>query len=123
MSAGCGSPPAAVAREHIGPASGAEANRANVVSDDPDDPAIWIHPTDPSKSLILGTDKVESNGVSMSSASTARIRQSITPLDRPNNVDVEYGMSPRRPATDIAVMTERNRHGCVCSPFRADGGR
>lgn len=24
---------------------------------DTDDPAIWIHPTDPSKSMVLGTDK------------------------------------------------------------------
>jgi 3-phytase len=24
---------------------------------DADDPAIWIHPTDPAQSLILGTDK------------------------------------------------------------------
>ena len=25
--------------------------------DDPDDPAIWVHPTDPSRSLIIGTMK------------------------------------------------------------------
>jgi myo-inositol-hexaphosphate 3-phosphohydrolase len=25
---------------------------------DPDDPAIWVHPTDPSHSLIMGTMKV-----------------------------------------------------------------
>ncbi|MGH7599381.1 MAG: phytase, partial [bacterium] len=24
---------------------------------DADDPAIWVHPADPSKSLIVGTDK------------------------------------------------------------------
>ena len=27
------------------------------VKQDPDDPAIWVHPTDPTKSLVLGTDK------------------------------------------------------------------
>ena len=26
---------------------------------DSDDPAIWLYPTDPSKSLIIGTDKDE----------------------------------------------------------------
>ena len=25
------------------------------VTDDPDDPAIWVHPTDPAMSLVLGT--------------------------------------------------------------------
>ena len=27
------------------------------VKHDTDDPAIWIHPTDPSKSLVIGTDR------------------------------------------------------------------
>ena len=29
------------------------------VKHDADDPAIWIHPTDPTRSLIIGTDKKE----------------------------------------------------------------
>src|SRR5918993_5841466 len=30
------------------------------LSNDPDDPAIWVHPTDPSRSLIIATMKVAS---------------------------------------------------------------
>ena len=29
------------------------------MTDDPDDPAIWVHPTDPARSLIIGTNKVK----------------------------------------------------------------
>ena len=29
----------------------------DTVSYDTDDPAIWMHPSDPSKSLVIGTDK------------------------------------------------------------------
>ena len=29
------------------------------VTDDPDDPAIWVHPSDPARSLIVGTNKVK----------------------------------------------------------------
>jgi len=28
------------------------------VSDDPDDPAIWVNPRDPAQSLIIATNKV-----------------------------------------------------------------
>ena len=30
---------------------------------DTDDPAIWLHPTDPAQSLIIGTDKDENGGL------------------------------------------------------------
>ena len=33
--------------------------RTDPMSDDPDDPAIWVHPTDPARSLIIGTNKVK----------------------------------------------------------------
>ena len=66
---------------------GADGDRRN----DPDDPAIWIHPADPSKSLMLGTDKMESTGGLYVFGLDGALRQSIAPLDRPNNVDVEYG--------------------------------
>ena len=31
--------------------------RTDPVSDDPDDPAIWVHPTDPALSLVIGTNR------------------------------------------------------------------
>jgi 3-phytase len=79
---------------------------------DSDDPAIWINPSDLSKSLILGTDKGGETGEGAlyvfrldGSVDSAR---TVWNLQRPNNVDVAYGFSFRGGKIDIAVCTERN---------------
>lgn len=76
---------------------------------DADDPAIWIHPTDPARSLVIGTDKVEGRGGLYVFGLDGRTRQVVAPLDRPNNVDVEYGLVLRGKPTDIVVTTERKQ--------------
>ncbi|HXK61407.1 MAG TPA: phytase [Acidobacteriota bacterium] len=81
------------------------------VPDDPDDPAIYVHPSDPARSLILGTNKVRApGGALVVYGLDGRIRQTIDNLDRPNNVDVEYGLMLGGQPTDIAVVTERLKH-------------
>lgn len=95
------------------------------VAHDPDDPAIWVHPTDPSKSLILGTDKVAGEGGLYVFGLDGKPRQHIAPLDRPNNVDVEYGFAldeARTKTIDIAVVTERKQHRLRIFGIPADGG-
>ena len=78
------------------------------LSNDPDDPAIWVHPTDPSRSIIIGTMKVASPaGAIVVFGLDGQIRQVISGIDRPNNVDVEYGFRLGERAIDIAVATER----------------
>lgn len=84
--------------------------RTAQVPHDPDDPAIWVHPSDASKSLVLGTDKIETRGGLYVFAMDGTLRQAITPLDRPNNVDVEYGFGRNARAIDIAALTERQQH-------------
>jgi 3-phytase len=74
-----------------------------------DDPAIWRHPTDPQQSLILGTDKIEGVGGLYVFGLDGRLRQSVAPLDRPNNVDVEYAVRLAGRLVDIAVVTERKQ--------------
>ncbi len=86
----------------------APAGRTASVADDPDDPAIWVHPTDPARSLIIGTNKVEApKGALVVFGLDGAARQTVDGLDRPNNVDVEYGLSVGGAATDIAVAAER----------------
>jgi 3-phytase len=76
--------------------------------DDPDDPAIWIHPTDPARSVILGTMKVAAPaGAIVVHGLDGQVRQTIAGIDRPNNVDVEYGFRLGGEIVDIAVATER----------------
>lgn len=77
------------------------------VGSDADDPAIWIHPTDPAKSLILGTDKEYQVGGLFVFDLDGKIVQRISPIDRPNNVDVEVGFELGGKQVDLAVLTER----------------
>jgi len=75
---------------------------------DSDDPAIWVHPTDPSKSLIIGTDKDENGALYVFDLEGRIIEDKVVRnLKRPNNVDVEYGLILNGTPVDIAVTTER----------------
>jgi 3-phytase len=78
------------------------------VAHDPDDPAIWIHPNDPSRSLLLGTVKVAApDGALAVFGLDGTLKQTMTGPDRPNNVDVEYGLDLGGTPADVAVLTER----------------
>ncbi|MBI3695290.1 MAG: phytase, partial [Acidobacteria bacterium] len=78
------------------------------VSDDADDPAIWVNPADPARSLIVGTNKVPApRGALVVWGLDGKIRQTVAGIDQPNNVDVEYGIFLRSGPVDIAVVTER----------------
>ncbi|MDN5200350.1 phytase [Fulvivirgaceae bacterium BMA10] len=79
---------------------------------DTDDPAIWINSKDPSKSLIIGTDKGEENGGLYVYDLKGKIQKdkTVLGLKRPNNVDVEYGLILGGDTIDIAVATERGRN-------------
>jgi 3-phytase len=78
------------------------------VADDPDDPAIWVNPADPARSLIFGTNKVKApTGALVVFGLDGAIRQVVAGLERPNNVDVEYGLVVQGQKVDIVVVTER----------------
>lgn len=79
------------------------------VAHDSDDPAVWINPQDPAKSLIIGTDKDADGGLYVFNLQ-GKIQQKVSGLQRPNNVDIEYGLMLNGKATDIAVTTERMTH-------------
>lgn len=76
---------------------------------DSDDPAIWVNPSDPSKSLVVGTDKSE-NGALYVYDLQGKIVRIVKDLKRPNNVDIAYGLSLNGKLTDIAITTERITH-------------
>jgi 3-phytase len=78
---------------------------------DTDDPAIWYNRADPTQSLILGTDKGETTGGIFVFHLDGKLDKalSLTNLNRPNNIDVEYGFSFNGKDIDIAVFTERGR--------------
>ncbi|MBC7933809.1 MAG: phytase [Rhizobacter sp.] len=75
---------------------------------DTDDAAIWINPADASQSLVIGTDKNQDGGLYVFNlAGKVDTARSVTGLQRPNNVDVEYGLLLGGKRIDIVVATER----------------
>lgn len=73
---------------------------------DTDDAAIWIHPSDRARSLVIGTDK-DTDGALYVHDLDGKIVNRVGGLKRPNNVDVAYGLPLGGNPVDIAVTTER----------------
>lgn len=102
-------PPASAEPAEPPPMALQPAVRTEPLDADADDPAFWLHPTDPAKSLIIGTNKVEADkgkGLAVFDMQ-GKLLQEIGDLDRPNNVDVEYGLRLAGETIDIAVCAER----------------
>ncbi len=76
------------------------------VPHDADDPAIWIDPRDPARSLVLGTDK-DSDGAVHAFDLQGRIVARSSRLRRPNNVDVLTGLRIGGMELDVALVSER----------------
>jgi len=78
------------------------------VPDDSDDAAFWIHPTDPTKSLLLTSKKL--GGATIFDLAL-NVVQPIHPESagalRLNNVDVLYGFPLNGSAVDLAVFSDR----------------
>lgn len=75
------------------------------VTQDSDDPAIWLHPTDRSQSIVLGTDK---GGYLFAFNLQGKKVDSVRTAARANNVDVEYGFLLGSQSIDIAAVTDRD---------------
>lgn len=83
----------------------------DTVPHDSDDPAIWINRLDPSKSIIIGTDKDQDGGLYVFDLAGKMIDSlTVTGLQRPNNVDLAYDLAVGDTLVDIAVTTERAAH-------------
>ncbi|MGH7463252.1 MAG: phytase, partial [Longimicrobiales bacterium] len=80
------------------------------VPNDPDDPAIWIHPTNPVLSVVICTNKVAAPaGALVVFDLQGKILQTISGLDRPNNVDLRQGVRLGDRTLDLVAATERNK--------------
>ncbi len=78
------------------------------VRHDTDDPAIWLNPTDPAGSLIVGTDKDTDGALYVFDLHGHEVPgKTVRGLKRPNNVDVAYGLKLGGRPTDFVLVTER----------------
>lgn len=76
---------------------------------DSDDPAIWVNPANPAQSLVIGTDK-SAEGALYVFDLQGKIKKIVPHLQRPNNVDIGYGLLINGKRIDYAVTTERITH-------------
>ncbi|MEU8232221.1 phytase [Actinoplanes sp. NPDC048967] len=75
---------------------------------DADDPAIWVHPGDRARSLVIGTAK--NGGLRVYDLAGREVQAIATPAGgRFNNVDVVTGFRLGGRRTDLAVVTDRGR--------------
>ena len=77
-----------------------------VVPNDTDDPAIWVHPSDPRKSRVLGTDK---QGGLLAYDLAGKQLQDLR-VGRMNNVDVRAGFDLNGQLVDLAVASNRDQN-------------
>jgi 3-phytase len=104
LATSCGNKLAPVRKDAIKPTIVTQA-----LPHDTDDPAIWIHPTNATKSIVIGTDKDTDGGLYAFDLNGKIIGKSEV-LKRPNNVDIAYGLVINGKKMDIAVTTERENN-------------
>ena len=83
-----------------------------VLAGDSDDPAIYVHPDDPSQSMVLATLK---DGGLVVFDLAGQVLSSVSPADygvefgeiRYNNVDIVYGFALGGAQVDLAVTSDR----------------
>ncbi|MFH1851273.1 MAG: phytase [Candidatus Neomarinimicrobiota bacterium] len=83
-----------------------------------DDPCIWIHPTDPSLSTIIGTHKKEGAGLLVYDLAGNEI-QRVTD-GRMNNVDIRYNFPLNGEL--VALVTAGNRDLNSIAIYKVDPG-
>jgi 3-phytase len=93
----------AAAPRSVAVAPAAETTPVDTTDDSADDACIWVHPQDPEKSLIIGTNKEA--GLEVYDLN-GRLLQSLGTL-RPNNVDLRAGFSLEGGAAVIVAASNR----------------
>lgn len=81
----------------------AETTPVGTADDAADDPAIWRHPTDPAKSLVVGTDKRA--GIHVYDMTGKAV--SFTPSPRLNNVDLRANVLVNGAPSVLVVASDR----------------
>ena len=79
-----------------------------------DDPAIWLHPTDPSKSAVIGTDKL--GGLAVYDLAGDQI--AYYPDSTPNNVDLRYNFPLGGERVALVVTSDSKTD--TLRPYRVD---
>jgi len=88
-----------------------ETDPVDGFGDAADDPAIWVHPTQPEKSLVLGTDKTAGGGVTV--YDLAGKKQQFLALGEVNNIDLRQGFELDGDTVTLVTGTNRSDDSLV----------
>ena len=98
--------PAAYAATSTVTATAETIDRKPAGTNDADDPSFWVHPSDPSKSLVIGT--VKEAGVDVYRTDGSLVQTVPIPSgSRYNNIEVLYGINLGGTTRDLAVLSDR----------------
>jgi 3-phytase len=87
---------------------------------DADDVAIWVHPTDVTKSIVVGV--LKEGGLDVYDLK-GQVLQSMSPEGvRYNNVDLVYGVPLANEPVDILVATDRYKDNLAIFKINAETG-
>lgn len=81
-----------------------------------DDPAIWVHPTNPALSLVIGTDKQAGGGLGVYGMDGNQLQ--YVPAGKLNNVDLRDGFSLG--GKSVPLVTAGNRTDNTIAIFALD---
>ncbi len=94
-----------------------ETTPVDGLEDAADDPAVWINRTDPSQSLILGTDK----RAGLRIYGLDGTQRQFLPVGALNNVDLRQGVTLADWSGDLAAATNRSDDSVVLFSITASG--
>lgn len=84
-----------------------------------DDPAIWVHPKDSSKSIIIATNK---QGGLLTYSLKGKELSSVK-VGKPNNVDIRYDFPLNGEKIDFCAATDRaNKNGMIIYKINRETG-
>ena len=72
-----------------------------------DDAAIWVHPDDPARSVVIGTDKAD-GGLAIYDLTGRQIQYLDT--DKLNNIDLRNGFALQGKSTALLIATSRSEN-------------
>jgi 3-phytase len=81
-----------------------ETEQVEDYGDAADDPAIWVHPTDPARSLVIGSQK--KRGIEVYDLAGKRLQ--VLAVGRTNNVDLRQGVLLGGKRRDIVAGSNRD---------------
>lgn len=95
----------------------AQTEQVARLGDVADDPAIWVHPGDPARSRVLGTNKKQGLMV----YDLQGKQQQFLETGRLNNVDLRQGVRIGGATFDLAVASQRDDNSVVLFGIDGDG--